>query len=101
VIIYNVTIKVAPEIDDMWVKWMKEEHMNDLVNTGLFTDSRLCRLLEQDDSEGRTYTAQYFCQTMEDYNTYIDQYAPIMREKGIKRFGDKFIAFRTVMEIVG
>jgi hypothetical protein len=100
-ILYNVTIKVAPEIDDAWVKWMKEEHINDLLNTGLFTDARLCRLLEQDDSEGRTYTAQYFCQNMEDYHTYIDQHAPTMREKGLKRFGDKFIAFRTVMEIVG
>ena len=89
-ILYNVTIKVAPEIDDAWVKWMKEEHINDLLNTGLFTDARLCRLLEQDDSEGRTYTAQSFCQTMQDNNTYIEQHAATMREKGLKRFGDYY-----------
>ena len=100
-IIYNVTIKVSPEIDDIWVKWMKEEHMNDLIATGLFTDSRLCRLLEQDDSEGRTYSAQYFCQSLDDYHTYINEHSAAIREKGLTRFGNKFIAFRTVMEIVG
>ena len=47
-IIYNVTIKPDWSIHDEWVKWMKEEHMPELMKTGLFTDSRLCRLLEQD-----------------------------------------------------
>ncbi|HEY1030758.1 MAG TPA: DUF4286 family protein [Flavipsychrobacter sp.] len=98
-IIYNVTVKIEAEGADEWVKWMKEEHMPELMKTGLFTDSRLCRLLEQDETEGRTYTAQYFCNTIEDYNSYIDNHAQHMRDKGFARFGNRFIAFRTVMEV--
>ncbi len=98
-IIYNVTVKIDAEAADEWVKWMKEEHMPELMNTGLFTDSRLCRLLEQDETEGRTYTAQYFCNTIEDYNSYIDNHAQHMRDKGFTRFGNRFMAFRTVMEV--
>lgn len=98
-IIYNVTVKIEAEAADEWVKWMKEEHMPELMKTGLFTDSRLCRLLEQDETEGRTYTAQYFCNTIEDYNSYIDSHAQHMRDKGFARFGNRFIAFRTVMEV--
>lgn len=98
-IIYNVTVKIEAEAADEWVKWMKEEHMPELMKTGLFTDSRLCRLLEQDETEGRTYTAQYFCNTIEDYNSYIDNHAQHMRDKGFARFGNRFIAFRTVMEV--
>lgn len=100
-IIYNVTIKIDKSIHDAWVAWMKEEHMPDLMQTGLFTEYKLCRLLEQDDSEGPTYAAQYFCTTVEKYNEYISNYAPALREKGMQKFGDKFIAFRTVMEVVG
>lgn len=99
-IIYNVTVKVLPEAANEWVKWMKEEHMDELINTGLFTGARLCRLLEQDDIEGYTYSAQYFCNSMDEYHAYIEQHAPRMREKGLARFGDKFIAFRTIMEEV-
>ena len=99
-IIYNVTLKVDHSISDAWVRWMKTEHMADLMKTGLFTDCRLCHLLDQDESEGVTYSAQYFCNGLNQYNEYIDKYAEQMREQGNKLFGGKFIAFRTVMEII-
>ena len=98
-IIYNVTIKVNNEVVSEWVGWMKQIHIPELMRTGLFIDYRLCRLLEQDEAEGVTYIAQYFCDNLENYNTYISEHAQGMREKGFKKFGNKFIAFRTVMEI--
>ncbi len=98
-IIYNVTVKVTHAIQEQWVHWMKQEHMPELMRTGLFVDCRLCRLLEQDEAEGITYIAQYYCDNLEHYNTYISEHAPLMREKGFKKFGDQFIAFRTVMEV--
>lgn len=97
-IIYNVTVKVSPARAEEWVLWMKEEHIPELLATGLFVESRLSRLLEQDESEGITYSAQYFCRNLNDYRSYIEQFAPLMREKGLKRFGDQMIAFRSVME---
>ena len=99
-IIYNVTIKVNNDVADAWLTWMKTEHMAEVMSTGLFVDCRLCRLLEQDELEGLTYTAQYSLESIDQYNTYIDQHAEKMREKGFKLFGGKFAAFRTVMEIV-
>ncbi len=99
-IIYNVTIKIDNGVADEWVKWMKAEHMPELMSTGLFNDYRLCKLLEQEESEGVTYTAQYMLDSMDDYNTYIDKHAGKMREKIFKLFGGKFAAFRTVMEVV-
>jgi hypothetical protein len=100
-IIYNVTVKVQAPIAEAWIRWMKEEHMPDLQRTGLFTEYRLCRLLEQDEAEGPTFTAQYFCDSLEDYHEYINHHSAAMREKGQKKFGNQFIAFRTVMEAVG
>ena len=97
--IYNVTVKLDPSIAREWVTWMKEEHMPELMATGLFSRYQLCRLLEQDDSDGPTYTAQYFCAGKEEYDTYIRDYAPMMREKGLAKFGGKFAAFRTVMAV--
>ncbi len=99
-IIYNVTLKVEAEAADAFAVWMKAEHMPDVMSTGLFTDCRLCRLLEQDETEGVTCVAQYHCIDIEHYNNYIDNFAETMRQKAFKMFGGKFVAFRTVMEIV-
>lgn len=98
-IIYNVTVKVDKEVAREWVNWMKQEHIPELMKTGLFVDYRLARLLEQDETEGVTYTAQYYCDSLEHYQTYISEHAPRMREKGFQRFGNRFIAFRSVMEV--
>lgn len=99
--IYNVTAKVKPGIARDWVRWMIDEHMPELIATGIFIDARLCRLLEQDESEGLTYSAQYTCDSLEDYHEYIVRHAGAMREKGVKKWGDGFIAFRTVMQVEG
>lgn len=99
-VLYNVTIKVETEAVEEWLKWMKEEHIPDLINTGLFIDAKLFRLLEIDESDGVTYAAQYFCSSMGEYEKYIADHAQVMRARGIERFGDKFVAFRTIMEKV-
>ena len=100
-IIYNVTVKVNVDAADDWATWMTTEHIADVVNTGLFTGSRICRLLEQDELEGVTYVVQYYCDSMALYNTYIDKYAEGMRNKAFAAFGGKFVAFRSVMEVIG
>jgi hypothetical protein len=99
-IIYNVTVKMDTDIEQDWVKWMKQEHAPDLLKTGLFIDYRLCKLMEQDETDGKTYTVQYFLDSLEHYNTYIAEHAPKMRDKAIKKFGSRFVAFRTVMQDV-
>jgi hypothetical protein len=80
---------------------MKEEHMEELVATGLFSGSRLSHLLEQDETDGVTYIAQYYCDSLDDYYDYVKDHAPTIREKGLKKFGDQMIAFRTIMEVEG
>ena len=99
-IIYNVTIKVEPNIAAPWVEWMKEIHIPELMETGLFSGYNLCHLLEIDETEGITYVAQYFCHDMQAYEQYIAKFADEMRSRGKKRFGDGFVAFRTLMESI-
>ncbi|XVJ66803.1 MAG: DUF4286 family protein [Lacibacter sp.] len=99
-IVYNVTIKVDWSIHDAWLQWMKEEHMPEMVQTGCFTQFQLLRLLEVEEEEGPTYAAQYVADSKADYNRYIETYATGMREKGLNKWGNRFIAFRSVMQSV-
>ncbi|HVI48482.1 MAG TPA: DUF4286 family protein [Chitinophaga sp.] len=99
-IIYNVTVKVATDTHLRWLKWMREEYIPSMLQTGLFHDYRMCRLLEQDDSEGPTYTIQYFSDSLENYNTFLSEHAEALRQRAYDLFGDRFIAFNTVMQVV-
>lgn len=99
-IIYNVTIKVHESIKAQWLQWLKEEHIPDVINTGCFTHAVVMRLIEVDDTEGPTYAVQYHAQSKGLYNNYIENHASQMRQKGFDKWGDKFIAFRTVMQVV-
>jgi len=99
-LIYNVTIKVDWSIRDAWVQWMLDEHIPEVLGTGCFVKHQFVRLLEIDDDEGATYAAQYYAETREKYDEYIDRYSTQMRERGLQKWGDKFIAFRSLMEVV-
>lgn len=99
-IIYNVTIKVTESIHPQWLVWLKEEHIPDVINTGCFTKATILRLLEVDDSEGPTYAIQYFAESKGLYNRYIDKFAPEMRQRSFDKWGNGFIAFRSVMQVV-
>ena len=99
-IIYNISIKVNKQIHENWLQWQKEEHIPEIMATGLFQKYIFSRLLEQDDSEGPTYVVQYFMDNIESYNLYLSTYAPLLRQKAMKKWGDQFIAFRSVLEAV-
>lgn len=99
-LIYNVTIKVDESIATDWLQWMRQEHIPNIMNTGCFAEFKMVRLLEIDDSEGPTYAVQYFASTMDDYQLYLRQHAPRIRKESIDKWGDRFIAFRTLMEVV-
>jgi hypothetical protein len=100
-IIYNVTIKADHTIADAWLQWMKEEHIPEVIATGCFAHALVLRLLEVDETDGLTYAVQYHAESKDKYNRYIQDYAVDMRKKGLDKWGDKFIAFRSVMEVVG
>lgn len=99
-IVYNVTIKVAEPVHQNWLHWLKKEHVPEVVQTGCFTHATILRLLEVDDSEGPTYTVQYFAESKALYNNYIEKHAPLLRQKSFDKWGNQFIAFRSVMQVV-
>ena len=99
-IIYNVTIKVDHSIAEEWMSWLKNEHIPDLIATGCFTHATILHLLEADDTEGITYAVQYHAESKALYNRYIENFSEMMRKKATDKWGDKFIAFRSVMQVV-
>jgi len=99
-IVYNLTIKVSWGILDKWLPWEMQEHIPAVMATQLFDDYKFFRLLDEDETEGPTFVLQYFTTALERYEQYIIEFAARFRQEGQDKWGDRFIAFRTVMEEV-
>ena len=99
-IIYNVTIKVEPGIATEWLNWLQQEHIPEVIDTGCFTRATVLKILEVDETDGPTFAIQYFAESKALYNQYIEKFAPLMREKSFEKWGNRFIAFRSVMQVV-
>lgn len=98
-IIYNVTVNVDADVHEAWLDWMRRTHIPDVMSTGLFLESRMCRVLA-DDEGGITYAIQYSCADMATYEQYRDEHAPRLQAETRNRFGGKFAAFRTLLEVM-
>jgi len=99
-ILYNVTVNIDHSVHDEWLKWMKTIHIPQVMQTGMFVESRLCKLIGDEHSGGVTYSIQYVCRNIEDYETYRDKFAPDLQAEHAIRYKDKFVAFRTLLEII-
>jgi len=99
-IVYNSTIKVHPSIEAQWLQWQKEEHIPETMRSGLFTTYHIYRLLDHDDSDGNTYIIQYMAPELASYERYLDEFAPALLQKAFDKWGNQFIAFRTIMQVV-
>jgi hypothetical protein len=98
--IYNVTIKVDWSIHEAWLRWMQEEEIPAMLDSAYFHDYQMVRLLEVDDEDGPTYAIQYYTHTREDYQKYLQVISSAFSDKARKKWGDRFILFGTLMEVV-
>jgi len=100
-IIYNVTINVEEEIHADWISWMKEVHIPEVMNTGVFIEHKICKVLStQEDETGHTYAVQYTCNSMSELDEYQEKHAPKLQKEHTERYEGKFVAFRTLLEVV-
>ena len=99
-IIYNVTVKVEHEIRDEWIDWMRSIHIPDVMKTGYFEEYRFCRLLDQDETDGFTYAIQYLAANRKNLENYWEREAPRLQNEHTERYKDRFVAFRTLLEVI-
>lgn len=98
-ILYNVTINVESGIEDEWIRWMKEVHIPEVLETGCFSDHKFLKLLnENPEAEGITYAVQYFAPGITSLNRYLEEFAPVLQKKHAERYRNRFVAFRTFLE---
>jgi len=98
-IIYSVTVSVEKSIAEDWRTWMLDVHIPDVLATECFTSFSLQKILEPVVDENMvTFNVQYSAKNMEVYDLYRTLYAPKLQKEHSKRYENRFVAFRTILE---
>jgi len=97
--IYNVTINIENTVQKDWLRWMQEKHIPEVLETGKFSEAKMCQVMV-DEEEGVTYSIQYTTDSKETLNAYFDEDASELRKEMGELFPNKFVAFRTELNVV-
>ncbi len=99
-ILYNVTVKILKSFEEEWLNWMREVHIPEVMDTGMFLENKICKILHEEEDGGVTYAFQYYCKDMDAFQEYQSKYAKALQEDHAKRYKDQYVAFRTLMEVI-
>lgn len=98
-IIYNVTVNIENDVHDEWLQWMKHTHIPAVMATGFFIENKICKVLVEEE-QGTTYSIQYTCENLSSFQEYQRLHAPLLQKEHADKFANKFVAFRTLLEII-
>ena len=85
-ILYNITINIDYDCHLKWLKWMKDKHIPDVLNTGLFLNAKICRI-HAEEQGGISYSVQYLLKNKSDYENY---------QKTSSSLTNKYVSYKLV-----
>jgi hypothetical protein len=97
-LLYNVTVGIDKDIELEWLQWMKENHIPAVMQTGMFVSSKLYKVLHDQDDGTISYSVQYFAETIDQVQQYLEVFAPVLIEEHRHRFINKHVVFQTLLE---
>jgi hypothetical protein len=95
--LFNETIGIDKAVEQEWLSWMKEQHIPAVMNTHMFTGSKIYKVLHDNEDETVSYSVQYFAASIDNVQQYLDVFAPALLEALHKKFKDRHVAFRTLL----
>ena len=99
-VLYNVTGGIDTDAEEEWLSWMKSKHIPAVMDTGMFIEYKIFKVLSQEEEQSVSYSIQYFAQTVDKVVEYLNNHAPKLVEEHRNRYKGKHLAFSTLLEEV-
>ena len=99
-LIYNVTAHVEPSVEKIWLDWMEQYHIPEMHATQKFTNTKIFKVITDQDTGGISYAVQYHCENRAKLEAYLSQDAELLRQKVNAKIGDQVLFFRTELQLI-
>ena len=98
--LYNVTVGIDKDVEAEWLFWMTEHHIPNVLKTGMFITSRMYKVLHDNEDGTTSYSIQYFAESIANVERYLEEFAPALIKEHMTKYGNRHVAFRTLLEEV-
>jgi hypothetical protein len=98
-VIYEVNLTINSDIYSQFQLWLRN-HITEMLQFPGFIKASILKQEQKNKPEQEELTVQYQLENRTALETYFIQFAPRMREEGIKLFNNKFSAERRIFEVV-
>ena len=98
--LYNVTIGIDRDVESEWLEYIREKHMPDVMKTGMFVSSKFYKVLHDQEDGTISYSIQYFAESIDHVQQYLEVFAPVLIEEHRQKFSNKHVVFQTLLEEV-
>ncbi len=99
-LLYNITFGIDKAIETTWIEWMKQNYLAQMLQTGLFSEYKMYKVLSHEDETTVSYSIQCFAPTIEHVLKYLNEFSPQLVEAHRAQFKDRHVAFNTLLEEV-
>lgn len=96
-IIYEVSLKVSTEIEEVFRTWLFDKHINDILGIDGFLAAKVEEVSDPV-SEDWHILVRYEVRSELDLFNYLELNAPVLRQEGIDLFGPSFSASRKILK---
>jgi hypothetical protein len=97
-LLYNVTVGIDKDVELEWLQWMKQHHIPNVLQTGMFIEAKIFKVLHDQEDGTTSYSVQYFARSIDEVQQYLEVFAPKLIEEHRQRFLNKHVAFRTLLQ---
>lgn len=98
-VIYVVNTTFKKELREEWIKWMKEVHIPNVLNTGYFSGAEIFSvILPAKSGDEVSCSVHYKSDTYEKFMSYTVKEAKRLRKEVEEKFGSSLIIDRQLLE---
>ena len=100
-ILYNTTFVVDDSVNDEWITWFKEEHINDYLESKCFLGARFGQVTSHVEPGMQTYSVQLFVNDDLTLDQFKNNFLSEIQQKSLQKFGTKVLSFTSEMDHLG
>lgn len=99
-ILLNTTFLVHKSIEREFIDWVHNTYIPTAVETGIFSDPLLSKVMIETDPEGTSYAVQMRAESHNMASQWHDNEAATLKNSLVKSWGEKVLHFTTFMEVI-
>ena len=99
-LIFNTTYLVSDKSYGIWFKWLYEQHIPFMLESGYFNKPQVAKVLTNEPQDGTSYSVQFHISTMKELEAWNEKYGEEYANNFSKQFGEEVLFFSTVLEVM-